>query len=362
LPAFCEEDRPGMVASRLSSSDGAESVRLPEDLRDFAEPQLKVGILLWPDFTLLALSGFIDALRLACDVGDRSRQRLCRWDVMAAQPQPIRASCGLPVIPTSPLADPGAYHYIVVVSGLLERIDEAPSGALDYLRRAAALDIPLVGLCTGAFVLAAAGLLEGRRACVANYHYREFRERFPAIPQVHDQLFIADRGRITCAGGAASIDLAAHLVRLHCGADRAVKLAHTMMVDQLRRPTSAQRVLYPDHETIGDPRVTRAIALMEQHLSARITVAEIARLAKTSERQLERAFREALAVSPSDFFKTLRLKRGHWLITHTAEPISQIAYECGFADHSHFTRQFRQAYAVTPLQARLAQRQEAPAA
>lgn len=343
-------------------SQGAEALRLPEDLCEFGQPLLRVGILLWPDFTLLALSGFVDALRLAGDVGDRSRQRLCRWDVMAAQPRPVRSSSGLTVTPTAPLGDPAAYDYIVVVSGLLEKIDEAPPGAVEYLRQAAVAEVPLVGLCTGAFVLAAAGLLEGRRACVANYHYREFRDRFPAIPQVHDQLFIAEAGRITCAGGAASIDLAAHLVRQHCGADRVLKLAHTMMVDQVRRPTSAQRVLYPDHEAIADQRVTRAIALMEQYLAARITIAEIARLTKTSERQLERAFRDTLAVSPSDFFKTLRLKRGHWLLTHTVQPISQVAYECGFADHSHFTREYRRAYAVTPLQARAARRQEAPAA
>ena len=340
----------------------ADAARLAEDLREYSEPQLRVGILLWPDFTLLALSGFVDALRLASDVGDRSRQRLCRWEVMAAQPLPVRSSCGLTVTPTAPLGHPRAHDYVVVVSGLLTRIDDAPPGAVDYLRQAAAAGVPLVGLCTGAFVLAAAGLLDGSRACVANYHYREFQDRFPTIPQVHDQLFIAEGGRITCAGGAASIDLAAHLVRQHCGADRVLKLAHTMMVDQMRQPNAAQRVLYADHEAVADRRVTRAIALMEQHLASRISIAEVARLAKTSERALERAFRDTLAVSPSDFFKTLRLKRGHWLVTRSAQPISQIAYECGFADHSHFTRAYRRAYALTPQQARAAGRPDADAA
>jgi transcriptional regulator GlxA family with amidase domain len=339
------------IDSRQIESDYAP-VRLSEDLREFGGTTLSVGILLWPDFTLLALAGFIDALRLAGDIGDRSRQILCRWSIMSATPGPIGASSGVKVTPSAGLVDARRFNYIVVVAGRTERIEEAPSANFDYIKNAARIGVPLIGLGTGSFVLAHPGLLDGYTACIANYHYREFAERFPKIPVVYDQLFCIDKDRTTCAGGAASIDLATHLVKQHCGSDRALKVCHTMIVDTLRRPNSAQRILRTSHDRIAHPRLSRAIGLMEQHVSRPIPIRKIAKLVQTSERQLERAFAKELDIAPSSYFLRLRLQHGHWLLSNTAITISQIAYDCGFADNSHFTRAFKQEFYKTPSQVR----------
>jgi len=326
----------------------AEPPRLPEDMRTFDAPALRVGFLLWPEFTLLAFSGFVDALRLAADIGDRGRQVLCRWDIMAPTKAPVSASCGVQITPTSRLLDPRRFDYIVVVAGRTARLEDAPAASFAYLADAARQGVPLIGVCTGSFVLASLGLLEGRRVAVANYHYREFSERFPQLNVVYDQLFCIDRDRITCAGGASSIDLAAHLVQQHCGSDRAIKISHTVIVDSLRRPNAAQRVLRDDNDRISDPRVARAVSLMEQHIAQPISLRDIAEKLNTSERQLERAFRRTLAVAPSRYFRRLRLSHGRWLLVNTRSSISQIAFDCGFADNSHFTRSFQEEFGIGP--------------
>lgn len=348
-----KDPREGLrTQGRATSGAADDSPALPEDLRAFDQPALRAGIILWPGFTLLAFSGFVDALRLAADIGDRSRQILCRWEIMASSREPIEASCGVRVSPTAPLMDPALFDYIIVVAGRTNRLDDAPAENLAYLQRAAAAGVPLVGICTGPYVLANLGLLDGRRAAVANYHYRDFADRYPQVNVVYDQLFCIDRDRITCAGGAASIDLAAHLVQKHCGSDRAMKISHTVIVDSLRRPNAAQRVLRDESDRVTDPRVARAISLMEQHVSRPLTLRDIAEKLNTSARQLERAFRRSVAMPPSRYFRRLRLSRGRWLLVNTRSSISQIAFDCGFADNSHFTRAFQEEFGVAPRQLR----------
>ncbi|MGE0008616.1 MAG: GlxA family transcriptional regulator [Parvibaculaceae bacterium] len=324
-------------------------------------PKLRVGILLWPEFTMLAFSGFVDALRLAADIGDRSRQKFCRWDVMAESPEAIAASCGVKVSPTCRFADPRQFDYVVVVAGLLHRIHDSPPGAAEYIRNAAECRVPLIGICTGSFVLAGLGLLDGRRTCPGHYHYKEFSERFPRVPLVYDQLYCVDGDRITCSGGAASIDLAGYLVGRHCGVDRAAKVSHMVIVDRLRGCNSPQRVLHGEDQQVADHRVSRSIGLMEQHMAEPIPIGSIAAQVGISERQLERVFLAFADRSPANYYRLIRLRYGNWLLGNTDASITQIALSCGFSDSAHFTRCFRKEFGRTPSRYRPAadsQRQE----
>src|SRR5260370_31661859 len=123
------------------------------------EAKLRVGFLLTPRFPLTAFAGFIDALRLAADEGDRSRPQRCRWDVLGTEGTPILSSCGTGVLPTAPYGSPEAYDYLVVVGGLLHGGQKVPARFYSLLRETAAAGIKLVGLGTGCFVLARAGLV-----------------------------------------------------------------------------------------------------------------------------------------------------------------------------------------------------------
>jgi transcriptional regulator GlxA family with amidase domain len=231
------------------------------------QPDLKVAFILSPEFTLLPFAGFVEALRHAADEADRSRQIYCRWSLLAPELAPLRASCGAEIMPQQRLGDPADFHYIVVVGGLLPQCRDLPEPTLDFLRLAAARGIPLIGLCTGCFILADAGLMRGRRCAVHWRHRQDLITRFPDIIAVSDETYVIDEGIITCPGGTAAIDLATELIIRHCGRARALKGLHDMVVEPHRAAHHVPRRPYEDIASCGDPRVERAVALMEQNLA-----------------------------------------------------------------------------------------------
>ena len=308
---------------------------------------LSVGFILTNNFTLTALSTFIDGLRLAADDGDGSRQIRCRWTIMGARPHPVRASCGVEIARWEPLTDPRRFDYIVIVGGLLHTGPQFDDETLAYLRAAASYGVTLIGVCTGSFVLSRIGLMKGRRCCVSWYHYRDFVEEFPDLEPVADQLYVVDRNRITCSGGAGVADLAAYLIERHLGRACAQKTMHIMLIDKAR-PASQSQPQPPSSNTVANDRVRRALLLMEQHLSDPLTVEEIARRLSISTRQFERLFRLSTGMSPTGFYRNLRLRYGLWLLHNTERSITMIALETGFADCAHFSRQFRDLYGVSP--------------
>ncbi len=315
-------------------------------------PQLRVGFLLAHHFTLSALSLFVDALRLAADEGDRSRPIHCSWSVMSARGEPVRSSCGLHIAPTGAFLDPKDFDYIVVVGGLLKTGDQLDRAALDYLKRAASAGVPLVGVCTGSFILSRAGLMKGRRTCVSWYHLADFETEFPDQSPDADQLFIVDRDRITCAGGSGVADLAAHLIGLHVGPSAAQKSMHVLQMQSARAGSDAQ-----PHASVGSPndeRVRRAILVMEQHVAEPLTIEAIATKLNLSTRQLERLFHEAMAESPASVYRALRLRYARKLLETTRKSVTEIAVEAGFCDGAHFARQFRSMFGLAPRDARTA--------
>ncbi len=315
-------------------------------------PDLKVGFVLWPEFTLNAFGGFIDALRLASDVSDRSRQRRCTWKVMSVDGAPVRASCGVRVTPDASLSDPRAFDYVVVVSGLTSGIQSAPRRLEAYVADAAAKGVRVVGICTGGIVMARAGIMKGRPCCVSSFHVSDLESLETEARPVYDRIFVDDGDRITCAGGSSSIDLASYLVERHCGRDRVVKLNERLLVDRRRAATHAPSKNWLDLGEIHDPRARRAVLLMEQHLSKPLAMSELARRLNMSERHLERLFASSFERSPARVYRTMRLKFGEWMLANTNERVTRIALECGFSDSSHFSRLFQEEFGMSPTEHR----------
>ncbi len=314
---------------------------------------LSVGFIPLPNFTLTPFAGFIDVLRLAGDDGDRSNPVHCRWQVIGRTRDPIRASCGVAIIPEAVFPGPEQFDYVVVCGGLLHRGPPTDPAILDYLVRAAAAKVTLIGICTGSFSLARAGLLDRKRCCVSWFHRNDLMREFPDVVPVADQLYVADGRRITCAGGAGAIDLAGWIVERHLGPARAQKALHILVVDRVRPPSSPQP-LPPNIADVGNEKVRRAILLIEQNLSEPLEVSELARRVNLSQRQLERLFQAELGLSPLVFARRLRLNHSLWLLTNTRRKVTEIAQSCGFNDASHFSRMFRSEYGCTPLEARRA--------
>ncbi|KAA8608195.1 AraC family transcriptional regulator [Salipiger aestuarii] len=310
--------------------------------------RLRVGFVLARKFTLCAFANFVDVLRLAADEGDRSRPILCNWSVLSATMDPVTSSCGVPVQPKERLGDPARFDYIVVVGGLMDEMSILGPAYVQFLADADAAGVPLVGVCSGAFLLHQAGFLDGYRCCVSWFHNADFLAQFEGLDPVADQIFVVDRNRLTCSGGASSAHLAAYLVDKHVGRAQASKSLHIMIIDDAHAAEKPQPGVTLDFRT-RDPIVLRALLVMQQHLDTPPTVAEIARRAGLSKRRLERHFRAALDLSPQAAFLEIRLSHAHHLVTHSDKSVLQIALDCGFCDSSHLGRAFRRRFALTPL-------------
>ncbi len=314
-------------------------------------PALRVGFVLAHNFTLSALSLFIDVLRLAADEGDRSRPIRCTWTVMASRPEAMRSSCGLGVNRMSALLPPQNFDYIVVVGGLLQGGDQVDELTVRYLREAAAAGVILVGVCTGSFVLSRAGLMARRRVCVSWYHVQDFADAFPDQTPVADRLFVVDHDRITCSGGSGVADLAAYLVARHLGQSVSQKAMHVMQLQSARGADASQ----PHQPVGGDPadeRVRRAVLIMEQNIAEPVSIEAIAGRLAMSPRQLERLFQSAMGERPAAVYRRLRLGHARWLLENTRKSITDISVETGFCDAAHFSRQFRAAFGQAPSEAR----------
>lgn len=329
----------------------AAPARTDAHLLAAATPRLRVGFVLLPNFTLTAFAGFVDALRLAADEGDRSRPLQCAWTVLGEPGARIESSCAVTVIASQSFGDPRDFDYIAIVGGLLHGGQKVPRGALQYLRRAAAAGVNLIGLCTGSFVLARAGLLEGYLACVSWFHREEFLREFARSKVVSNQMYVVDRDRLTCAGGTSVVHLAAHLIERAVDRGSAVKALRIMIEEQ---PLPA-RTLQPEPavaESGADTLVKKAMLLLEQNLTAPLGMTTVARTLGIGRRQLERRFRQDIGLSPSDYRLKLRLQRSRWLLKHTDLRLVDIAFECGFQSSAHFSRVIRQAFNCSPKQLR----------
>lgn len=327
------------------------------ETRPRVETRLRVGFLLTPRFTLTAFAGFVDALRLAADEGDRSRPLLARWAVLDTANGPIASSCGATVAPDAPLEAPQQYDYLVVVGGLLHGGQKVPARLTGFLREAAAAGVKLVGLCTGSFVLARAGLLDGHVACVSWFHREEFAAEFPEGRIVSNQMFVVDRDRLTCAGGTSVVHLAAHLIEQAIGRASAVK-ALRIMIEEQPLPS---RTLQPEQVLSvrsTDSIVHRAMLLLEQQLHTPATIDALCAPLGIGRRQLERRFQRDVALSPAEYRQRLRLERARWLLQNSDLEVTAVALECGFQDSANFARVVRKAWGHSPSQVRQAARVE----
>lgn len=307
---------------------------------------LRVGFVLCADFTLVAFSAFVDTLRLAADEGDRSRPIHCRWDVLSHDLGTIRSSAGIEIKPTHVFGDPSDFDYIVTVGGLLNA-QSCSRPQADFLRRAAAKGVPLVGLCTGSFVLARLGLMDGVRCCVSWFHHEAFTDEFPDVPSTSEALYVVENDRLTCAGGTSVVHLASHIVESFGGKARAEKALRIMIENDIEPDTALQPTpLYS--ERAKDARIRRAMLLIERNIENPISCEFIARQSHLSVRQLERLFKMELGISPTAYAERLRMAKAHELLSNSREPLYQIAIRCGYKNHSHFSLRFKMAYGVSP--------------
>jgi len=325
---------------------------MPEQPGHAQSTRLKIGFVLARSFTLSAFALFVDTLRLGGDQFDRSRRVLADWQVLASTRNLITSSCGVQVAPTSNFIEPDNFDYIVVVGGLLTTDEPVDAATIDFLRAADAKKVPLIGVCTGTFILAAAGLMKGHQTCVSWLHYETFRERFPDLTVRSDRIFNLDRRRGSCAGGSSAADMAAHLIRRHLGREAERNALEVLQIEKARSPLDVQprRPLYSEFE---DSRIRATLIAMEKHIDGTLPIEKLAAQVGLSRRQLERIFLDKVGISPAVAYNHVRLQRARTLLTRTKAPLIEVALDVGFNNTSHFARCCKRVLGLTPTQIRL---------
>lgn len=319
-----------------------------------SEP-LRVGIVLLHEFTLTAFAGFLDVLRLASDYGGHSRQVLITWQVMSVDGAPRRSSAGTLQTELTDLQDVDRFDYIAVCGGN-SYTNPTPSKKLcSWLAKAHENGVTLVGLCTGTFEIARAGLVGNRSVCVHWNVIEEFQRQFPGIKCSVDNLFIDSGKLLTCAGSTAVIDLGLYLLTRHYGREKAQQALRHMMLHSIRPARLPQAHFYIDLERVSDVRVHKAVHFIEQRIDDFPSVSSIAAHVGVSARQLERIFKTSLGMTPAALHRMMRLQYGKWLVTNTRDSVTHIALGCGFSDSSHFSREFKMLFGKTPTSFRRSQ-------
>lgn len=321
---------------------------LEPDAEAAVEPDVRFAFILTPAFTILPLAGFIDAVRHSADDADRSRQVFCHWDVLSNDLKPITSSAGLAITPWKTFDQAGDYDYIVVVGGLLDQLEKIDPATYEFLRAQHAAGVKLVGLCTGSFAIAAAGLLDGKRAAIHAHHRPEFQDMFPLATPIDNELYVHDDGISTCPGGTAAIDLAVEILIERCGRSRGMKGLTALVVDEHRVSHEVGRLPYQDLEECGNWRVEQAIKIMRQKLQNPDTTEHLAEMLGSTVRQLNRVFLKHANATPQEIWRDMRLQHARWRLMNSKRTITQIAYECGFSDSSHFARWFKSKFGETP--------------
>ena len=222
---------------------------------------------------------------------------------------------------------------------------------LTWLRREARRGMAIGAVCTGAQVIAEAGLLDGRR-CTIHWENRDsFEEDFPEI-ELTPNVYVIDRDRYTAAGGTASTDLMLKLIAQRHGAELANLVADQMIHTSIRSDKDEQRLSIPTRIGVRHPKLATVIHRMEEHIEEPVSPMVLARDVGMSTRQLERLFRRYLNRSPKRYYMELRLGKARNLLMQTDMSVINVALACGFASPSHFSKCYRALYKTTPYRER----------
>jgi len=264
--------------------------------------------------------------------------------------RPLNASIGFQLIPPHGL-DALAEADLIGVAATSRR-DGYPPAVLEALRAAAERGATLLSVCSGAYLLGAAGLLDGR-TCTTHWRYvDDFARRFPLAKVDPDVLFVDDGSIITSAGTAAGIDACLHLVRRELGSGPANAIARRMVVPPQRDGGQKQYIQLPMPECTGDG-LQPVLAWMLENLATEHSVAALARRARMSERTFARRFGTETGTTPHKWLTQQRVLRAQHLLEDTALSIEEIARSTGMGTGALLRHHFRRAVGVTPKDYRL---------
>jgi transcriptional regulator GlxA family with amidase domain len=316
---------------------------------------MNVVILVYPGVQSLDLTGplevFAGAQQLIAATG-RS-ERGYRITVASLDGAPLSTSSGLAIVPETSLGEvPGPIDTLIVAGGAGSRDASAEEALLDWLAGAAPSVRRVASVCTGAFVLAAAGLLDGRRATTHWASAAELARLYPAVEVDPEPIYLRDGPMWTSAGVTAGMDLALALVEEDLDRDAALRIARHLVLF-LRRPGNQSQfsatlaAQEPEREPLRD--VQRYAV---EHVAEDLSVEALAARAHMSPRNFARAFAAEIGITPGRYVERVRLEAARRALEDTAQPIATVAAACGFGTPETMRRTFIRALGVAPAEYR----------
>ncbi|MGH6610264.1 MAG: GlxA family transcriptional regulator [Burkholderiaceae bacterium] len=332
-------------AKRLVRASSAETPRRP------AASPYRVGFLLFPDFPMMAFAAAIEPLRAANRLSDA---QLFDWHLVSPDSGAVRASNGIEIAVGSAIgSEPDLQLDMLLACSGNRDAGSGDSAVAKWLRALSRAGVRLGGISLGAYVLAYAGLLDGRRCALHWESLAAFSERFPRIRTTTD-IFVIDGDRYTCAGGTAALDMMLQVITEREGRALANDVSEQFIHPRIRSTQDSQRMAIQSRLGVANKKLIAALGMMEDANDEPRAVHQIADDVELSPRQLERLFAKYLRASPSQYYLKLRLERARAMLLQTTKPILDVAVACGFASASHFSRCYRAAYGHKPSDERAA--------
>jgi transcriptional regulator GlxA family with amidase domain len=299
------------------------------------------------NFTLLSFSSALDALRIA---NRMSGKKLYDWTFIGESEEFVSCSAGTQFKLDNPLIELHRDDTILLCGGTTIQ-NSTTKRLIGWLRREARRGLVIGGLCTAAYPMAKAGLLDEKKATIHWENQDSFAEEFLEV-ELTKTVFVCDGNRYTTAGGTSSIDLLLKIISDDHGEELANAVADQMIYSSIRTDQDTQRLSVPTRIGVRHPKLSKVIQMMEINIEEPISPSVLAKDVGMSTRQLERLFRRYLDRSPKRYYMELRLQKARNLLMQTDMSVINVALACGFASPSHFSKCYRTHYDTTPYRER----------
>jgi AraC family transcriptional regulator, glycine betaine-responsive activator len=307
------------------------------------KPPHSIAFMLVHNFSMIAFTAAIEPLRLA---NRASGATLYEWRLHSAGGETAEASNGVKVSVDASFAEARDADSVIVCSGVdVQSIDHRPLVAA--IRRLAKFGAAAGAVCTGAYVLARAGLLDGYRASVHWENLPGMRADFPEL-DIGEDLFEIDRDRFTCAGGTAAADMMLSIIMRDHGQEVSGAVTEQLIHHRIRDAGERQRIELRTRLGAAHPKLLRVVTMMEQSIARFVPMNEFAASVALSSRQLERLFRRHIGRPPSQHYLKIRLEHSCQLLRQTAMPILSVAMASGFNSASHFSSSYVEHFGHSP--------------
>jgi transcriptional regulator GlxA family with amidase domain len=310
---------------------------------------MRIVAVVFPDVQSLDVTGPTEVFSIAQRLGHAPYE----IELVASSAAPVRASSGLRLVPDRAVsACRGPIDTLVVAGGLGTAAARRDERLVAWLRDAAGRSRRVASVCTGAFLLAKAGLLDGRRATTHWDACASLSRNHPEVKVEPDPIFVRDRDVYTSAGVTAGIDLALALVEEDAGRDAALEVARQLVVFVQRPGGQTQFSAQLAHPAASRPTLRELQAWLPDHLDEDLSVETLAERAFMSPRNFARAFRREVGVTPAAYVARLRVERARLELEAGDAPVEVVARRCGFGTVETMRRSFRRQIHTSPAEYR----------